>query len=291
MRTETRSGLGVGTPQMAERMTDLPFGADQLRALYVPLAIRTVKNLRTCLQWAWLDIVCHYRRSRIGPLWETINILVMVLGLSVVSSAVIGGDVTDLIGYIGLGIIIWTTISTLIMEGTTTFVRNAGLITTSNVSIDCYVGRTVLRALIVFCHHIVLYFLGLALLLVPLSWTSLLALPGIALLFINGYWVGVVLAFLCARFRDLEQIIRNLLQLAFFVTPVFWKAELVVSSKRAIVDYNVLFYFIEIIRAPLLGQVPPLKYYAVALGCTIIGYLIAVLVYQRMRRRLAFFVA
>jgi homopolymeric O-antigen transport system permease protein len=272
-------------------MTDLPIRADELRAFYVPLGIRTVKNLRTCLQWAWLDIVCHYRRSRIGPLWETVSILVMVLGLSVVSSAVIGGDVTDLIGYIGLGIIIWTAISTLIMEGATTFVRNAGLITTSNVSIDCYVGRTVLRTLIVFCHHIVLYFLGLALLLVPLSWTSLLALPGIALLFINGYWVGVVLAFLCARFRDLEQIIRNLLQLGFFITPIFWKAELVVSSKRAIVDYNVLFYLIEIIRAPLLGQVPPLKYYAVALSCTIIGYLIAVLVYQRMRRRLAFFVA
>ena len=118
-----------------------------------------------------------------------------------------------------------------------------------------------------------------------------LSLVGIALVFINGYWVGVVLAFLCARFRDLEQIIRNLLQLGFFVTQVFWKSELVVSSKRAIVDYNVLFYFIEIIRAPLLGQVPPMKYYAVTVGCTIIGYLLAVLVYQRMRRRLAFFVA
>src|SRR5262245_5247729 len=291
MRTETRSGLGVGTPKMAELMTDVPVGTEELRAFYVPLAIRTVKNLRTCLQWAWLDVVCHYRRSRIGPLWETINILVMVLGFSVVSSAVFGSDVTDLIGYIGLGIIIWTAISTLITEGATTFVRNASLITTSNVSIDCYVGRTVLRTLIAFCHHIVLYFLGLALLLVPLSWTSLLALPGIALLFINGYWVGVVLAFPCARFRDLEQIIRNLLQLAFFITPIFWKADLVASSKRAIVDYNILFYFIEIIRAPLLGQVPPLKYYAVALGFTIVGYLLAVFVYQRMRRQLAFFVA
>src|SRR5260370_6140889 len=162
MRAETSSGPRVGAPQMAELMIDLPVGADQLRAFYVPLAIRTVKNLRTCLQWAWLDIVCHYRRSRIGPLWETVNVLVMVLGLSVVSSAVIGGDVTDLIGYIGLGIIIWTTISTLIMEGTTTFVRNAGLITTSNVSIDCYVGRTVLRTLNAVCHHIRPDFLGLS---------------------------------------------------------------------------------------------------------------------------------
>src|SRR6266550_7968334 len=98
MRTETRSGSRVGAPKMAEVMTDLPVGAEELRAFYVPLAIRTVKNLRTCLQWAWLDIVCHYRRSRIGPLWETINISVMMIGLTVVSSAVIGGDVTDLIG-------------------------------------------------------------------------------------------------------------------------------------------------------------------------------------------------
>jgi hypothetical protein len=106
MQTETRSGPGVGRPRMAELMTDLPVAANDPRAFYIPLAIRTVKNLRTCLQWAWLDIVCQYRRSRIGPLWETVNILVMVLGLSVVSSAVIGGDVTDLIGYIGLGVII-----------------------------------------------------------------------------------------------------------------------------------------------------------------------------------------
>src|SRR5262245_14063610 len=105
MRTETRSGLGVGLPKMAELMTDLLVNANELRAFHIPLAIRTLKNLRTCLQWAWLDIVCHYRRSRIGPLWETINILVMVLGLSVVSSAIFGGgDVADLIGYIGLGI-------------------------------------------------------------------------------------------------------------------------------------------------------------------------------------------
>ena len=271
-------------------MTYFPAGPATLRTVYIPVGIRTIKNFRTCLQWAWLDTLCHYRRSQIGPLWETINVLVMIIGLTVVSSAVIGGNMTDLIGYVGLGIIIWASISALITEGSTTFVRNSYLITGSTISIDCYVGRTVFRTLIIFCHHIVLYFLGLLLFLVPLTWTSLLALPGIILLFLNGYWIGVVLAFVCARFRDVEQIIRNLLQLAFFVTPVFWKAEAIAGSKRAIVDYNVLFYFIEIIRAPLLGEIPPLRYYAIVLGCTAVGYAIAILVYHRMRRQLAFFV-
>ena len=82
------------------------------------LGLRTVRNLRKGLTWAWLDTVCQYRRSKIGPLWETINVLVMTLGIALVSSAVIGGTVTDLIGYVGLGIIVWTAITSLISEGT-----------------------------------------------------------------------------------------------------------------------------------------------------------------------------
>jgi len=265
-------------------------GPGTWRSVYIPVAIRTVRNLRTCLQWAWLDVVCQYRRSRIGPLWETINITVMLLGLTVVSSAVIGGVVTELIGYVGLGIIVWASLTALVTEGSSAFVRNAPLITGTNISIDCYIGRTVFKTFIVFCHHIALYFVGLALMLVPLTWTSLLALPGIALLFANGYWIAVTLAFVCARFRDVEQIIRSLLQLAFFVTPVFWDHQAIASGKRFIVDYNVLFYFIEIVRRPLLGEVPPLHYYVVVLACTVVGYAIAFLVYRRMRRHLAFFV-
>src|SRR5882757_3071670 len=212
----------------------------------------------------------------------------MILGLALVSSAVIGGNMSELIGFVGLGIVIWTAITSLVTEGSTTFLRNANLIISSNVSIDCYVGRAVFKTMIIFFHHIVLYFLGLVFLLIPLSWTSLLAIPGLALLFVNGYWVVVVLAFLCARFRDIEQIIRNLLQLAFFVTPVFWNPDVVAAGKRTFVDYNILFYFIEIVRGPLLGHVPPLNYYVVVVAFTAFGYATAFLVYRRMRRQLAF---
>lgn len=255
-----------------------------------PLAARTLRNLSTAWMWARLDTVCHYRRSKIGPVWETLNVLVMIFGLSVVSSAVIGGDMIAILGYVGIGMIVWTAITSLVNEGAMSFVRNAGLITSSTISIDLYVGRTVFKALINFAHHIVLYALGLALLLVPLTWTSLLAIPGVLLLFINGYWVCIVLAFLCARYRDIEHIVRSLLQLAFFVTPIFWNHTIVASGKRFIIDYNILFYLIEIVRSPLLGQVPPLKYYVIVLCFTAFGYAAAILVYRRMRRRLAFFV-
>jgi ABC-type polysaccharide/polyol phosphate export permease len=214
----------------------------------------------------------------------------MTLGIAVVSSAVIGGTVTGLIGYIGLGIIVWTAITSLISEGTTVFVRNRDHILSSNLSIDFYVARLSFRIFITFCHHFLLYVIGVAIGLIALHWTALLAIPGVVLLFVNGFWTITLLSLVCARFRDVELIVRNLLQLAFFVTPVFWDYRHILAERKYIVDYNILFYFLELVRAPLLGEVPPAHTYIVVLSVTVIGYLMAYVVYRRMRRDLAFYV-
>jgi len=257
--------------------------------LHRRLLVRTMVNLRTSFTWAWLDMKCQYRRSRIGPLWETINVAIMVCGLAVVTSGLFGGNLGDLVAYIGLGIIIWSAISTLVLEGCSTFVRNSNQILTSNISIDLYVGRTVSKAFITFAHHFVLYLVGLALGLAPLTWVSLLALPGILLLFLNGIFVVTIFAFICARYRDLELIIRNLLQLAFLVTPVFWNYQQIGAHRRFIVDYNIVFYFIQVVRMPLLGEVPSVQTYLVVVATILFTFFIAAFTYHGMRRRLAFF--
>jgi ABC-type polysaccharide/polyol phosphate export permease len=160
----------------------------------------------------------------------------------------------------------------------------------STLSVDLYVGRSVFKTLITFGHHVILYFLGVAFALIPLTWTSLLAIPGIVLLFVNGFWIVMVLSFICARFRDVELFVRNIMQLAFFVTPIFWNYHQIASNRKFIVDYNVLFYFIEIVRNPLLGEVPPLSHYLTVLAVTVIGYALAYIVHRKMRPQLAFFV-
>ena len=35
-----------------------------------------------------------------------------------------------------------------------------------------------------------------------------------------------MIALFCSRYRDIPQVIANLIQVSFFLTPVFWKAEL-----------------------------------------------------------------
>ena len=57
-----------------------------------------------------------------------------------------------------------------------------------------------------------------------LSWTLLLAIPGFAWLLLNGALAGLFLGVICARFRDLPQIVSNIVQIAFFISPVMWKS-------------------------------------------------------------------
>lgn len=248
-------------------------------------------NLRKSFKWAWLDIVCRYRRSRIGPLWETINVFVTILGVTVVSSSVLGsGSILQSMPYIGLGIICWSAIAGVLTDATNVFTKHASHIRGTSMSIDLYVGRTVFGGFITFCHHMVLYAIALLVLPIDVGWPMLLAIPGIALFYCNAMWIVPLLGLICARFRDLEQIVRNLVQLAFFVTPVFWNYQSISADKKFIVDFNLLFYYLEIMRDPLLGRVPSMKAYLVVIAATVAGFGLLYIVYRKLRDHLALYV-
>jgi len=54
----------------------------------------------------------------------------------------------------------------------------------------------------------------------------LLALPGIALILLNGLWVSLLLGLISARFRDLLMIVGSIVQVMFFMAPIFWQMDM-----------------------------------------------------------------
>jgi ABC-type polysaccharide/polyol phosphate export permease len=237
-----------------------------------------------------MDIRCKYRRSVIGPFWETINVFVILSGMTYVSSLIFNTNALQTLPYVGLGIIAWYTISSIITESTGVFIANKDSIRSSSLRLELYVGRTIFRIFITFLHHFILYFIGLALLPIPLSADTLMVVVGFFFLLLNAFWVVPTIGLLCARFRDLEMIIRNLLQLTFFITPVFWNYNTFSAEKMHVVLFNPLFYFLEAIRAPLLGVQMPANSYLIMTCVTIAGYGLFAVVYRSMRRNLAFFI-
>jgi len=83
------------------------------------------------------------------------------------------------------------------------------------------------------------------------TWQTALIVPGMLLVLANCVWMEVVVAVFCLRFRDFQQIVASLIQIAAFVTPVFWNASQLQGKRVVIVHLNPLHHMVGRSPQPL----------------------------------------
>jgi homopolymeric O-antigen transport system permease protein len=242
--------------------------------------------------WIWMalayqDIRLRYRGSVLGPFWLTISTLVMVVAMGFIYAHLFHTDTRSYMPYLTLGLIVWQLISALITEGCQTFLASGPVIQQVPTPFSIYAYRVVYRNFIVFAHNLMIVPIGLIVFAIPLDWHLLGAAAGCVVLAVNGVWVCIFLGTLSARFRDVVPIVASFLQVAFFLTPVFWPIE-ALGIYRPLAELNPLFAAIDVIRAPLIG-VPVASYsWPVILATTVLGCLAAFLLFARYRGRIAY---
>jgi len=249
-------------------------------------------GLRVWPAWAykgWYDIVLRYRRTAIGPLWQVITTGVMVACLAVVGPALFGGGDPNFIPYMVAGVLSWTYISLSISELSGAFTENAGDIRSVRGVYSTYVYRVIFRNQIIY-GHLLLIFITTVLIdrgrIVP---NVPVFVVGIVLVAAWLVAVGLFLAIVCARFRDIQQLISSILQVSFLLTPVFWDKSLLLGKSREwVIQCNPLFHLLELIRAPLLGGVPSLSSYFVTLAGVLIGGGISAFLFRKNIHRVPF---
>ena len=111
----------------------------------------------------------------------------------------------------------------------------------------------------------------------------------VSLLFfvVNTFCLSVTLGFLCARFRDIQQIIGTVMQLSFFMTPIIWTPDLL-GAYEYLVYLNPFTSFIELIRAPLLGLAIDGRAFLVVSFITFINFLAYTILIGLFRSRVVF---
>ena len=106
---------------------------------------------------------------------------------------------------------------------------------------------------------------------------------------LNLSWIALILAILCARYRDIPQIVASVLQVVFYLTPIMWVPKLLPARAAVyLLDSNPTFHLIEVVRAPLLGQAPTMVNWLATLALAAVGWLAAVIIYGRHKSRIAF---
>lgn len=236
-----------------------------------------------------LDISLRYRRTYLGPFWLTISFTLSAIGLALVYSTLFKVEHRSYIAYLVSGLAVWGLVSSMITDGCTTLTRHASLIREHSLPLLAHAMRGVVSNTIIFGHNLVVVLGAILFFNDALNWKMLLALPALAILIINGAWLTILFGLICARFRDLPPLISVAINLLFLITPVFWYKEML-QSRSFIADYNPLFYFIDILRSPLLGEYPSLQTMTVIAVITVVGWSVTFIVAARMQPKLAYWV-
>jgi ABC-type polysaccharide/polyol phosphate export permease len=267
--------------------------AQPLRPLVTTAAQDLVDGLAQWRLWGrlgWLEVRRRYSRTVIGPFWSAISLAMFVLALGSVGTGLWNKQASEYIPFLAAGMVVWVMMSSIIIESCTLFVGGTNMFRQMQFNYSVMVYALVWRNLIVFAHNLVVFVLVCIVFgKNPLTPATVLVIPGLALLVVNSVWVSLLLGMFCLRFRDVQQLVTSLVQIAMFVTPIFWPpGDLHGAAHTVFVDLNPLYHVIVLVRSPLLGQEPAAESYFAAALITIAGSLLTYWLFSYFRKRIAY---
>ena len=249
-----------------------------------------VQGLRQWRLWGmmgWQDIRQRYQRSVIGPFWLTLSICIMIGALGLLNYTLWGVDPYQSLPYITTGVVAWFLISVIINESCVAFTGSQDVILQIKLPYSVYLYRIIWRNLIVFFHNLIVFVLISLVFLIPPTWDLLILPVSLALISLNAMWVALILSVLSTRFRDVQQLVTSVMLVFFFLTPIFWDPR-ILPQRPVIVDANPFYHFLELVRAPLLGEMPSTLTWAVVVGLTVVGWMVGFTFFQRFRSRIPY---
>jgi ABC-type polysaccharide/polyol phosphate export permease len=240
--------------------------------------------------WAlssWLDIIVRARKSRFGVLWLLMPSVVYVFGLG----AFMGGmQAKDGLGrfyaHVALGAMIFRSLMSSVIGSANVFHGSVSFIMDGHMRLTDYLLQSLAKSFFDTCMYLPVVVVALMLYgnVSPLG--LLLSLPAMVLVYINALWMSAVFALAGARFSDLGQLLGAISIFLFLLTPIIWYPEsMPAGGMRAhLMQINPFYHFVEIFRAPIMGQtVDATSLWYVGI-MTVVGLLVATLAYRRYAR-------
>ena len=247
------------------------------------------RRWRLAAALARLDIRNRYRGSVLGPFWLTVSTAVMVAGIGLLYSTLFKLPLVSYLPFLVVSLLVWNTINQIVAESCASLITSEGIIRQMPLPYTVHALRCVFRNVIVAAHNLPLIVVVFAICGVMPGAEALLAVPGLALITINAFAAALFLGMICARFRDIAQIVASAMQFFFFLSPVLWKPELL-GDRQVWLPLNPFFVLMESVRGPLVEGGAGAVIWASALLYTVLACGIALLFFIRFRARIAFWV-
>ncbi len=254
-------------------------------------------NLRQLIRYRGLvqslvarELKARYRGSVLGFFWSFINPLLLLLIYSFVFSIVLPGtrpkEIEPYALFMFCGILPWTWFSSSLSEASNVLIAGGNLIKKVLFPAEILPIVTVLA-------NMVHFFLGLPILAIfliyyqrPLQLSEMVWFPVVVFVqFLLTAGLALVLSALTVHFRDIKDILSNLLTFWFFATPIIYPMWMAPSFGRNLLNANP-FAHLAISYQEILFYPGPFGHWKwlVALGvASVLLFLAGYFVFDRLR--------
>jgi lipopolysaccharide transport system permease protein len=203
---------------------------------------------------AWRDLRVRYRQTLLGAAWALLEPLANVVLFTLVFNRLAGlksGAVPYPL-YCCAALVLWTFFGRALRSATISLVANAGLVT------KAYFPRLILplagqlATLVDFLCALVMYFALLAYYGVAVTPAALTVPLWVLLAAVNALGIGLALASVNVRFRDVSQMVPFLVQVWMLATPVAYPLAAVPARWHSLYTLNPMVGVVEGMRWALL---------------------------------------
>lgn len=251
--------------------------------------MKRVLQLATTL--GWQDIKQAYRRSALGAFWITIGMAVTIATIGIVFSQIFKASIQTYLPFLALGIIVWGFISATLTDACQMFISSEAMIKQLKIPFVMFAFRTVWKNTIALGHNLAILPVVILVVGLGVNFGALLAIPGLILLIVNVGWVSIFLGLISARYRDFPSIVSSLLTIGFYVSPVMWSPTLLpTGTAHVLLGLNPVHHLLQVVRQPLLGQMPTLINWSVVVIFAVTGWTLASLALRKWQTKIAYWV-
>ena len=233
----------------------------------------------------------RFAKTTLGSFWLGFSNLLSILTLGIVYGTVFSvGNFRSYFIYLGIGLVVWNTLSSSISNAPQLFAHNASNIKNTNLNPIFYTLEEWSFQIQTFGQSFILVFI-VFLFLEPNLMAHLLIYSWLPLLnfIIFIYWFPLLVCLASVRFNDIAQLVPIILQIVFLTSPILYRKESL-GDLNWITNFNFIYKVIEPIRMSLIDGNIIFTDVFMLLIINIFGLILTICYLNSERKRLPFMV-
>lgn len=254
-----------------------------------------LQHWRLWLKLASDDLRLMFRRTSIGVLWYSLSFAILIGAKLAIFSAMTTKGFEYYALYLSIGLLVWQYVTGLLVDGCNIYTGAVAWVTGVKLPRSVFAFRSLTRQTVIALYRsapVVALFIAFSVFGhgTYLSWHAITVLPAIVITITGSFFLTLMLGALCARHRDLVQIITNAVSVSLFLSPILWTPDQLLHLIGKILYWNPLTHYLAIFRAPLIDHSIPYESWEFVAAMTVGLIVLAIPVFSATRKRIVYWV-